>query len=71
MNPRRGWNPNLEESYHLEYSESEAENFTQGSSGLYIRPLKVLYPETSLILIYSECTKTTSFIILGFSSMKP
>ena len=23
MNPGRGWNPNLEESYLLEYSESE------------------------------------------------
>ena len=36
MNPRRGWNPNLEESYLPEYSEYEAEIFTQGTSGLYI-----------------------------------
>ena len=29
MNPRRGWNPELEESYLPEYSESEVESFTQ------------------------------------------
>ena len=28
MNPGRGWNPDLEESYLPEYSESKAEMFT-------------------------------------------
>ena len=40
-NPWRGWNPNLEESYLLEYREYEAENWTQCALGIYIRPVKV------------------------------
>ena len=67
MNRGTGWNPNLEESHLPEYSESEAEIFTQGTSGFYLQPMKILAPETSSIPIYSEYTKTTSFSILGFS----
>ena len=36
LNPGRGWNPDLEESYLLQYSECEAEKFTQGTLGIYI-----------------------------------
>ena len=71
MNPGRGWNPDLEESYLPEYSESEVETFTQGISGIYLRPVKISAPDPSPISRYSEYTKTTSFSILGFSSMKP
>ena len=56
---------------HPEYSESEDETFTQGTSGIYLRPVKVSALEPSPISKYSECTKTTSFSILGFSGMKP
>ena len=66
MNPGRGWNPNLEESYLQEYSEYEDEIFTHGASGFYLRPVKFLAPDTSSILRYSECTKITRFSILGF-----
>ena len=66
MNPARGWNPDLEESYRPEYSESEAVIFTQGTSGFYIRPIKMSTLVPYSILIYSECTKTTIFSILGF-----
>ena len=71
MNPGRGWNPNLEESSLQEYSESEAENFTQYTSAIYLHPLKILAPDPSPISRYIKYTKTTSFSILGFSSMKP
>ena len=67
MNPGRGWNPDLEESYLLEYTESEAEIFKHGTSGFYLWPVKTLAPETSSISRYSECTKATRFSILGFS----
>ena len=66
MNPGRGWNPDLEETYLPEYSESKDETFTKGTSGFYRRIVKYLAPETSPISRYSECTKTTSFSILGF-----
>ena len=66
MNPGRGWNPDLEESYIPEYSESEDETFTKGTSGIYLRPVKVSAPDPSPILRYSESTKTISFSILGF-----
>ena len=66
MNPRRGWNPNVEELYLLEYSEYEAETFTQGTSGIYIRVVNISAPDPSPISIYSECTKMTSFSLLGF-----
>ena len=36
MNSRRGWNPNLEGSYLPEYRESEAEFWTQCTSGFYL-----------------------------------
>ena len=71
MNPGRGWNHDLEELYLPEYSEYEAEMFTQGSLGINICPIKILAPDTSPISRYRECTKTTSFSILGFSGMKP
>ena len=41
MNRGRGWNPNLEETYLPEYSESEVAIFTQGTSGFYLRPVKI------------------------------
>ena len=66
MNPGRGWNPDLEESYLLEYSEYEAESFAKSTTRCYIQPVKILALDTSSILIYRECTKTTSFSILGF-----
>ena len=62
----------MEESiYLIEYSEFESKNFTQGTSGIYLWPVKFLAPEPSPISRYNESTKTTSFSILGFSSMKP
>ena len=66
MNLGRGWNPDLEESYLPEYSEYEVEYFTQGTVEIYLQPMKILAPEPSPISRYSECTKTTSFSILGF-----
>ena len=66
MNSGRGWNPDLEESYLPEYSKSEADIFKYGTSGFYLRLVKMLSPDTSSIPRYRECTKTTSFIILGF-----
>ena len=67
MNPGRGWKLDLVESYLPEYSESEAETFTKGTSGMYLRPIKVSAHEPSPISRYSECTKMTSFSLLGFS----
>ena len=58
MNSRRGWNPDLEGSYLPEYSEYEAEFWTQCKYGFYILPLKFSAPETMPIVGYSECTKT-------------
>ena len=69
-NPGRGWNPNLEESYLPEYSESEAESFIQGTPGFYFWQVKIAALDTSSILRYSECTKTTSFSILGFFRLR-
>ena len=57
MNPGRGWNPELEESYIPEYSESEAETFRQGTSRIYLWSIKVLVVDLSPILRYNECTK--------------
>ena len=65
MNLGRGWNLNLEESYLPEYSESEAEIFTQGTSIFYFWLVKIAVVDTSSILRYSECTKNTRFSILG------
>ena len=67
MNLGRGWKPDLKESYLLEYREYEPENFTQGTSGIYLRPINVSSPDPSPISRYSECTKMTSFSLLGFS----
>ena len=66
MNPRGGWNPDLEETYLPQYSEFEAEMFTHGTSGFYLQPMKMSIPDTSSIPRYRECTKTTCFSILGF-----
>ena len=66
MNPRRGWNPDLEESYLPEYSESEDKSFTQFFAQTFIWPVKISASEPSPISRYSECTKTTSFSILWF-----
>ena len=71
MNPGRGWNPNLEGSYLLDYRESEAEMFTHGTKRFYLCPVKFSSPEPSPISIYSESPNMTSFCLLGFSSMKP
>ena len=56
----------MEELYLPEYSEYEAEIFTQGTSVFYIWTMKILALDPSSILIYSECTKNTSFSILGY-----
>ena len=65
MNPGRGWNPDLDKSYILEYCKYEAETFTQGTSEIYISPVKILALDSPPILGYRECTKTISFSILG------
>ena len=51
----------MEETYLPKYSEYEAESFTQGTSGFYLRHVKNSTPNTSLILRYRE-----RFSILGF-----
>ena len=66
MNPGRGWNHDLEESYLLEYSEFDAETFTKGTSVFHLRPVKISVHDTSSILRYRECTKISRFSILGF-----
>ena len=65
-NPGRGWNPNLEESYLLEYSYCEDETQIQCTSGIYLQLFKFLTLDPSLMSTYSEYTKTISFSILGF-----
>ena len=62
----RGWNPNLEESYVLEYSKSEAKNWKKCTSGIYLRSVSILEPDPSPISRYRESTETISFSILGF-----
>ena len=66
MNPARGWNPDLEESYLPEYREFKAKGFTKGTQGFYLCCVKISATEPSSISRYSECTQTTSFSILGF-----
>ena len=56
----------MEESYIPKYIENEAEIFTHGTLGFYLYHVNISAPDTSSIPIYRECTKTTSFIILGF-----
>ena len=58
MNSGRGWNPNLEGSYLPDYSEYEADFWTQCSSGFYLRSLKFSASDTSSKSEYSDCTKT-------------
>ena len=45
MNPRRGSNPYLDESYLPEYREYKAETLTQGTSRIYLQPVKVSTPD--------------------------
>ena len=61
MNSGRGWNPNLERTYLLEYSESEDKFWIQDSSGFYIQLLQFSASNTSPISEYSDCTKTCQF----------
>ena len=70
MNSGRGWNPNLEGSYLLEYSESKIELWTHCKSGFYLRPMKISTPDPSPIPTYSECTKTYHFEYLGFFQLR-
>ena len=67
MNPWRGGNPNLEESYIPEFREYEDEILAQCLTCIFIRPVKLSAFDPSPISRYSECTKTTSFSILGFT----
>ena len=53
------------------YLKNEAETFTQGTSGIYLRPVKVSAHEPSPISRNNESPKITSFGLLGFSSLKP
>ena len=68
MNPRRGWNPDLEESYLQEYSESESKIFTQGTSGFYLWPMKILSHKSLQSRYIENVPKLISFSILGFFS---
>ena len=70
MNPGRGWNHDLEETYLPEYSEYKAKTFTQCTLGIYIQSMKVSALEPSPISRYSESTKTTYFSILGFFKLR-
>ena len=57
----------LVHSLYLDIGEgSGVKMFTKGTSRFYPHPVNILVPENSSFLIYSECTKTTSFSILGF-----
>ena len=58
MNSGRGWNPNLEGSYLLEYSEYKAEFWLQCTSGFYIQPLRFSASDPLPISGYGEFTKT-------------
>ena len=58
MNFGRGWNPNVESSYLLEYSEYESDFWTQAPSWFYVQTLQFSAPETSPISEYNDCTKT-------------
>ena len=71
MNPRRGWSPDLEESYLPEYRNSKDENFTQGTARISLCPIKVSTSEPSPISRYSESSRITKFSLLGFLGMKP
>ena len=66
MNPGRGWNHDLEESYIPKYNEFDAEMFTYGTLEFYLRFVKILALGPSSISRYCIFTKTTSFSILGF-----
>ena len=56
----------MEEPYLLKYSESEAETFTQGTTKISLRPVKVSASEPSPISLYSESSRMTTFSLLGF-----
>ena len=40
--------------------------FTHGTSGFYLRPVKISFPDTSSMPRYRKCTKTTCFSIIRF-----
>ena len=61
----------MEEPYLLKYKEYEAENFTQGTVRIYLRPVKVFAFDPSPISRYNKSTRMTKFSLLGFSGMKP
>ena len=61
MNSGRGWDPNMERSYLLEYNKFESDFWTQDSSGFYIQCLQVSASETSPISEYCDYTKTYQF----------
>ena len=65
------WNPDLEEPYLLNYSESKDETFIQGTKRMCLHPLEVLASDPSPRSRYSESSRMTKFSILGFSGMKP
>ena len=69
MNPGRGWNPDLEESYLPEYREYEAETFTKFKTQIFIRLVKILESDLSPISLYRESSRITKFSPLGFSGM--
>ena len=66
MNYGRGWNPKLDESCLLFYSEYEAKNITQGTETFHIHLFKVSTPDTSSISRNNESPNMTSFCLLGF-----
>ena len=71
MNPRRGWNPDLEESYLLNYSEYEVEIFTKCTKRIFLGLIKISASEPSPISCYKESSRITRFSPLRFSDMKP
>ena len=71
MNPGRGWNPNLEISYHPEYSEYEDEVFGKNEHqdcifDLFNFQLLSLCQAREIVNV----PKLTSFSILGFFQLE-
>ena len=58
MNPRRGWNLDLEESDLPKYRKYEAEIFTPSIPGIYLWPVNISTHEPSPNPRYIKCTKT-------------
>ena len=55
----------------MKYREYGAETFTQDTSIISLRLVKVSSSDPSPISRYSESSKMTKFNLLGFSGMKP